>query len=209
MCGAATGGSRGSLLRCRSIPTCAGQPLAIATPIRTIGGLSPRVRSQPIVGGFCRGLSPRVRGSPTVRLVHKGLSPRVRGRSKTFSILRSIPTCAGQPSLLGVLRELLRGLSPRVRGSLLPRYGFRLADTGLSPRVRGSPAVCQARRCQDAVYPHVCGAAYPTPLRQVMPVYPHVCGAAEYALSMSDTTVYPHVCGAAHADLQLCSTRIH
>ena len=54
-------------------------------------------------------------------LVKGGLSPRVRGNRRiqltSSVVLGSIPACAGEPDLRGVMVCPGYGLSPRVRGN--------------------------------------------------------------------------------------------
>ena len=113
-----------------SIPACAGEP-APATRRRPPDTVYPRV-----CGGTSRGL---------VRLQYRlGLSPRVRGNPNGNIIAplnsRSIPACAGEPSLsLPIYRS--RPVYPRVCGGT-PAIAPALASSvGLSPRVRGNPAL--------------------------------------------------------------------
>ena len=118
-------------------------------------------------GGICRGLSPRVRGS---RLANP------RGREQ----LGSIPACAGEPCRLslhphsawvyprvcgGARREAAagrpsQGLSPRVRGSLRPDW-LEWPTPGSIPACAGEPSGPSPDRSWRAVYPRVCGGAFP------------------------------------------------
>ena len=111
---------------------------------------------------------------------HSGLSPRVRGNRNgaggTFSIIGSIPACAGEPRSVACC-ALPSAVYPRVCGGTYDITTQILALPGLSPRVRGNqtrrrcciigvgsiPAcagepMCPARRiCPTRVYPRVCG----------------------------------------------------
>ena len=155
----------------RSIPACAGEPdmrwRCVSTP-----KVYPRVCGGTGVGLTKTGPAP-------------GLSPRVRGNhyfpfSSAFSF-RSIPACAGEPPRTarpwfpgrvyprvcggtGVLQlTLMRvsGLSPRVRGNLVPVL-VDAHDLGSIPACAGEPRpgrpFCRRRR----VYPRVCGGTAPS-----------------------------------------------
>ena len=133
----------------RSIPACAGEPPA-ASQSTVIMEVYPRV-----CGGTCRsasslrslsGLSPRVRGNPLPA-------------AYPFAVLRSIPACAGEPpaSRVSVCRSEVYprvcggtnlaqsaryggcGLSPRVRGN--HDHGIRYQLIGRSiPACAGEPS---------------------------------------------------------------------
>ena len=150
----------------RSIPACAGEPAETwaRSPWRWV---YPRV-----CGGTTKapdniyhpgGLSPRVRGNP----VHED----EEGQSE-----RSIPACAGEPSPLALRKaaiwvyprvcggtvqiamsaSLWTGLSPRVRGNrpdhLLQQFVVRSI-----PACAGEPLAWYRNRSQRQVYPRVCG----------------------------------------------------
>ena len=113
--------------RSRSIPACAGEPLAtlahtITNPVypRVCGGAA---RWYGIANSIT-GLSPRVRGSQGV--------PHIPHRCS-----RSIPACAGEPRSE---TRMVRGLPvyPRVCGGAAVFGSYAAMDRGLSPRVRGS-----------------------------------------------------------------------
>ena len=150
----------------RSIPACAGEPLA--TPeTRLEFEVYPRV-----CGGT--GMS----GHPGRRLL--GLSPRVRGNRPTSPRRAarpgSIPACAGEPrpgpaaAALGwvyprvcggtgaatMVDLLRRGLSPRVRGNHL-LSGQIDYNTGSIPACAGEPHLCHQGNLEAPVYPRVCG----------------------------------------------------
>ena len=116
-----------------SIPACAGEPLN-----RARGDMICRVYPR-VCGGtilpFCT----------TCSLI--GLSPRVRGNPSTArqysSLIRSIPACAGEPSV-SLMRVRIEKVYPRVCGGTICNRAKILRHTGLSPRVRGnqSPGRC-------------------------------------------------------------------
>ena len=109
------------------------------------------------------GLSPRVRGNP----------PPGRGRRWPS---RSIPACAGEPAswpgatvafpvyprVCGGTSSPARwspgasGLSPRVRGNLLPGRDY-LRQSGSIPACAGEPSAASSRWSRVRVYPRVCG----------------------------------------------------
>ena len=157
------------LLRSRwqgSIPACAGEP-----------------RTSPVDTGLLR-VYPRVCGGTTteVRVLEfgGGLSPRVRGNlgyPLGFGSLQgSIPACAGEPGLAGSPRAGRRvyprvcggtiagwhtavgrgGLSPRVRGNLLP-HNPAAEFIGSIPACAGEPPQRVGAYILQRVYPRVCG----------------------------------------------------
>ena len=109
-----------------------------------------------------------------------GLSPRVRGNPETARgrafIGGSIPACAGEPSTIFPYQTPI-WVYPRVCGGTLSHRTFRFFVPGLSPRVRGNllPRRCHVNKkrsipacagepveCIDIVegfkvYPRVCG----------------------------------------------------
>ncbi len=152
--------------RVRSIPACAGEPLASAQIMISL-------RVYPRVCGGTRlyrgrlvereGLSPRVRGNPPL----SPLSPLGPG---------SIPACAGEPLWK---REHPRswGVYPRVCGGTSAYPPSRSCTPGLSPRVRGNRYVHNTPRQSFRSIPACAGeplALAPDP--HVEPVYPRVCG---------------------------------
>ena len=193
-----------------SIPACTGEPPALATTSK-LPWVYPRV-----YGGTKILLDYAKRGG--------GLSPRVRGnlgiRGHGCPSCGSIPACTGEPVERSQTRPLGRvyprvyggtsieertaleseGLSPRVRGNLLPRDRRRLrmrsipactgepkfhdlllmrppCATGLSPRVRGNHY--QRRRGSRKVrsIPACTGEPEPAPLLTgIFAVYPRVYG---------------------------------
>ena len=151
---------------CGSIPACAGEPLrgrGRATRMtvypRVCGGTATMKKSLRSL----KGLSPRVRGNPESST---GIS----------SVKRSIPACAGEPPACSPVSAGLRvyprvcggtvagaclahksiGLSPRVRGNpdVLPaarRYH------GSIPACAGEPGSEMSNQSMAEVYPRVCG----------------------------------------------------
>ena len=111
----------------RSIPACAGEPGGLVSAFG-----APRVY-------------PRVCGGTQEDFLHRwqrrGLSPRVRWNlSYCISGNRgrgSIPACAGEPDRLDRSR-ICRAVYPRVCGGTLQPVGQAAFDEGLSPRVRGN-----------------------------------------------------------------------
>ena len=92
-----------------------------------------------------RQVYPRVCGGTMWRLrspvAHDGLSPRVRGNhtgdaSGTVAV-RSIPACAGEPSVAARSSAVAR-VYPRVCGGTATAGIWGLVWLGLSPRVRGN-----------------------------------------------------------------------
>ena len=160
------GGFTGGVVGTRSIPACAGEPAGLIPP-RGRGRVYPRV---------CGGT---IRQANFPHFPH-GLSPRVRGNlrvSEQDGVTRgSIPACAGEPGTIedyydddevyprvcggtcraGHYSHMCRGLSPRVRGNLLPppEYGRRV---GSIPACAGEPARPRGRGNLGRVYPRVCG----------------------------------------------------
>ena len=121
--GGSSGGSGGG----GSIPACAGEPYSVMRQ------------------GFNKGVYPRVCGGALklllLNLPVEGLSPRVRGSQpsalKTYSGAGSIPACAGEPRTSGTSRSVW-GVYPRVCGGAKLGRTMATARRGLSPRVRGS-----------------------------------------------------------------------
>ncbi len=111
-----------------SIPACAGEPHRHSR-ILLKTWVYPRV---------CGGAN---RSAAMYHLVN-GLSPRVRGsqsqRRYVPSGKRSIPACAGEPSV-GSNPKPDSGVYPRVCGGAPHEESNRQSSRGLSPRVRGSP----------------------------------------------------------------------
>ena len=213
----------------RSIPACAGEPPS-RRPSRPPRRVYPRVcggaiASAPTLTGDT-GLSPRVRGSPWPG----ALGGVGRG---------SIPACAGEPCRAGRrsgcwrvyprvcggavgesrLPGLMRGLSPRVRGS---RNDGRKQDRmdGSIPACAGEPRGSWSATSSGWVYPRVCGGAPDDLLKghRYLGLSPRVRGSragplgrqrnqgsipacagepGAAAMSACATGVYPRVCGGA------------
>ena len=169
-----------------SIPACAGEPWKTASTLncpsvypRVCGG----TQSSYPPPHWRTGLS-RVCGGTKFIREHRphlnGLSPRVRGNlalpRMTAIRPRSIPACAGEPGQASAAHQLLAvyprvcggtakrvpldwlrgGLSPRVRGNLMPLFTSRL-NTRSIPACAGEPH--SGGRCSRnvRVYPRVCG----------------------------------------------------
>ena len=150
----------------RSIPACAGEPVAAGRP-RTRRRVYPRV---------CGGTTKTALGKPA----QEGLSPRVRGNHRRQNHRQqrpgSIPACAGEPGS-GGLAMLSRAVYPRVCGGTgMPAMSVQ-RKPGLSPRVRGNPPCCRGRPTRSGSIPACAGEpldrSFVDPLRQV---YPRVCG---------------------------------
>ena len=111
----------------RSIPACAGEPHCVI-PLESVWRVYPRVR-----GGTLRPLTANTSSS--------GLSPRARGnRSRSARCRcrrRSIPACAGEPSLEPSQAPNV-AVYPRVRGGTQANHNHNLGRRGLSPRARGN-----------------------------------------------------------------------
>ena len=143
-----------------SIPTCAGQPES-PSGVRSwqVHGLSPRVRGSPLMApgcaSCCLSVYPHVCGAAS----GCRSNPHVCGAatSDRYWVLRSIPTCAGQPQHRRLAAQMLQPYAvvmtvyPHVCGAAGGRYvlphvcGAAVISTmaktpgcGLSPRVRGS-----------------------------------------------------------------------
>ena len=160
-----------------SIPACAGEPRQSLSP-SCLKQVYPRV---------CGGTSMPAFQTPS----QKGLSPRVRGnRGRQCGHPqrhRSIPACAGEPVVLGLLstaatvyprvcggtperrrrRPPWAGLSPRVRGNRL-RLGRRTVSNGSIPACAGEPVIVRGSGEIGEVYPRVCGGTVPTILSITM-----------------------------------------
>ena len=149
-----------------SIPACAGEP-AVRMRQR---GLEP--------------VYPRVCGGTWAHLTRKapmgGLSPRVRGNPayppSPNRPARSIPACAGEPRRW-TARAGYGSVYPRVCGGTpwLIRRGRPV--WGLSPRVRGNLIPAAAGMTRMRSIPACAGEPTPVPSpASAVPVYPRVCG---------------------------------
>ncbi len=156
-----------------SIPACTGEPRAVfgsrkdrRVYPRVYGGTStPDVSSK-----SCGGLSPRVRGNPIVAAIRQAL-------------IGSIPACTGEPAHRAPARRLVavyprvyggttqgpimlsdqEGLSPRVRGNPIVA-AIRQALIGSIPACTGEPAHRAPARRLVAVYPRVYGGTTQGPI---------------------------------------------
>ena len=158
--------AKAKLAIARSIPACAGEPLYLSIAANRCG-VYPRV---------CGGTEYTLRTDSG----SDGLSPRVRGnpqpRSPPIGAARSIPACAGEPSMPrrssmprrvyprvcgGTCRPraqsgVVEGLSPRVRGNPAPGRGVGVVG-GSIPACAGEPGLFVSNPLKVAVYPRVCG----------------------------------------------------
>ena len=150
----------------RSIPACAGEPER-RRPDSVRATVYPRV---------CGGTDWSRRG----RRSRRGLSPRVRGNpggtSKRDAAWRSIPACAGEPTLsLG--SHTATTVYPRVCGGTSISRRYKSSPYGLSPRVRGNPSDFRESKRQRGSIPACAGEPDEEAQRGAgLPVYPRVCG---------------------------------
>ena len=154
--------------RGRSIPTCAGQPHSASSCAR-------RRQVYPHVCGAATGKSMQ-------ECKAEGLSPRVRGSRNGVSLIAtnegSIPTCAGQPSMLFAPASA-SWVYPHVCGAAISDTQSHVTSRGLSPRVRGSRAAQVPRNTHWRSIPTCAGQpCCPSGSQPAHGVYPHVCGAA-------------------------------
>ena len=153
----------------RSIPACAGEP----RPLRSIGqrtGVYPRVCGGTInaatLPGNLLGLSPRVRGNHV-------------GSTSYGHYYRSIPACAGEPTLPPSI-FCSRGVYPRVCGGTYQLRAARFDGAGLSPRVRGNPIRIRGGRSCSGSIPACAGEPDRWDSRDGgQRVYPRVCGGTD------------------------------
>ena len=150
----------------RSIPACAGEPRRsrIRRPNRRVyprvcggtvwssvippwsGGLSPRVRGNPVACAFCcaaAGSIPACAGEPIPVIWSPGSSP-------------VYPRVCGGTLIWPEAGDVDKGLSPRVRGNQHPVMTHR-ADIRSIPACAGEPRPVHAAAFHSAVYPRVCG----------------------------------------------------
>ena len=198
--------------RVGSIPACAGETIHQIRQ-RKSGRVYPRV-----CGGN-RGRNPGTTGT-------RGLSPRVRGKlwrcAGYFQELRSIPACAGETVIqLGVVPPLevyprvcggngpgperstkRYGLSPRVRGKLVP--GQRGADTvGSIPACAGETKNWWNKIDVCGVYPRVCGGNDPRQIesKNICGLSPRVRGKLQLKRDTGNRTrSIPACAGETHLD---------
>ena len=150
----------------RSIPACAGEPHPYGRK-QELPPVYPRVRGgtmkEEIPEGSSKGLSPRARGN-------RCSSGSRRSRS------RSIPACAGEPSIVASLMPS-QGVYPRVRGGTLRHIGSNLLGSGLSPRARGNPIELAIAANPQRSIPACAGEPQlSTGFSTGSPVYPRVRG---------------------------------
>ena len=159
-------------VKVRSIPACAGEPvISYHVPARST--VYPRV---------CGG----TKTSTQSWLITQGLSPRVRGNragvEQEAGGEGSIPACAGEPFADGGNSDLMKvyprvcggtaykkrwqectkGLSPRVRGNLLPAFPLLIWIWSI-PACAGEPSQPASERYCYQVYPRVCGGTIAGP----------------------------------------------
>ena len=158
--------------RGRSIPACAGEPLRRSS-IRRLWRVYPRLCGGTCGGGggagVMAGLSPPVRGN------------RSDGRSRCRPA-RSIPACAGEPSL-DTSGWRLYAVYPRLCGGTIDLVAQQITADGLSPPVRGNRAgggnaaagVGSIPACAGEP-PGIAAAAV------VFRVYPRLCGGTDLVL---------------------------
>ena len=113
-------------------------------------------------------------------MAYAGLSPRVRGNLRPALPgqfpERSIPACAGEPSVAQADRHPV-WVYPRVCGGTIASFSNRLTHSGLSPRVRGNrPGPRQRTRRRGSI--PACAGEPPERRRtpSLRRVYPRVCG---------------------------------
>ena len=159
----------------RSIPACAGEPLArgrrprhARVYPRVCGGTWARYLSFP---SSC-GLSPRVRGN-RVLVPESRLSPgsipacagEPIGQSGTVSIHSVYPRVCGGTSSSGPPLPPLNGLSPRVRGNP-GEWPIGRGFIGSIPACAGEPSFSSQYLATGTVYPRVCGGTGLSPRRR-------------------------------------------
>ncbi len=159
----------------RSIPACAGKPFAFSL-LSHVGLVYPRVR-----GGTCL--------SDQQSRARMGLSPRARGNQCKKPTgrrgYRSIPACAGEPSILTPLLDRFK-VYPRVRGGTQKALLEAFPGAGLSPRARGNPAGSAGETHNSGSIPACAGEpAAPAPAVRRLAVYPRVRGGTRERVQMS------------------------
>ncbi len=159
-------GGRGCWQGCGSIPACAGEP-PFASWTKADYGVYPRVCGGTAAGSVwslsAAGLSPRVRGNR-------------RSHSKHNTIQRSIPACAGEPTVPFQTQHDPK-VYPRVCGGTASRIRVSTSSQGLSPRVRGNPLRCLMSTVGDRSIPACAGEPARGSATDRGPrVYPRVCG---------------------------------
>ena len=159
-----------AIIRTRSIPACAGEPLN-------------RPKSK------CRiRVYPRVRGGTFVsggnNLAINGVSPRARGNQPESPGIpldaRSIPACAGEPRLSGPPKGP-NAVYPRVRGGTAYDADSTRKLRGLSPRARGNQARQPKARIAIGSIPACAGEPiWPAVTFSPYKVYPRVRGGTSF-----------------------------
>ena len=149
-----------------SIPACAGEPGVMLT-MCGMRAVYPRV---------CGGTAQRTEPNRT----DSGLSPRVRGNRGCHHPVGvsggSIPACAGEPSVSGLVTRR-GGVYPRVCGGTRLDGTFINPAYGLSPRVRGNQKRQNPVEFGARSIPACAGEPGPLwPTRTTGWVYPRVCG---------------------------------
>ncbi len=109
-----------------------------------------------------------------------GLSPRVRGNLAVIENVPaapgSIPACAGEPPPPAATWTTPR-VYPRVCGGTLRPSRPSRPPRGLSPRVRGNLVPSSSHNCSTGSIPACAGEPRPwSPARAPATVYPRVCG---------------------------------
>ncbi len=149
-----------------SIPACAGEPAIWASLLK----------QPPVYPRVCGG----THGAGAESRTYDGLSPRVRGNPRIDALAvprhRSIPACAGEPSL-GVENFVTITVYPRVCGGTQYTRSMTSLAWGLSPRVRGNRRTRAPARHRPRSIP-ACAGEPPRPRsgRTRCAVYPRVCG---------------------------------
>ena len=173
---------------CRVYPRGCGEASAAAPRSSVIPGLSPRVRGSRRVlgrGELVFGSIPAGAGKPS--------PPR---RSSNSS--RVYPRGCGEASIASQSSIRIRGLSPRVRGSLGAAHSEQLPN-GSIPAGAGKPPCRQTTALEFGVYPRGCGEAdgKSKPRTMVDGVYPRGCGeaAARRGHAVSEKGLSPRVRG--------------
>ena len=156
-----------------SIPACAGEP----------PGFSSRRGKRRVHPRVCGGALLCI----TERLYNKGPSPRVRGSRRSSEGRdagpRSIPACAGEPSLASS-RPTASRVHPRVCGGAQMRVSVHGNRGGPSPRVRGSRDLTVWRQIKAGSIPACAGEPHEAQeSAKTVRVHPRVCGGALNGLS--------------------------
>ena len=162
----------------RSIPACAGEPLAYRSHAN-------QTRVYPRVCGGTR-------DSALLQWPMAGLSPRVRGNHRSQNgarnQARSIPACAGEPRP-GRARPPSTRVYPRVCGGTGRDGRAQLRLDGLSPRVRGNHAVAVLDDDRLGSIPACAGEpGRAVSRRPRSKVYPRVCGGTETWIPIGGST---------------------